>query len=205
MSKQRSDAKSAYESKRNFERTPEPSGMAGRRTSKAPIFVIQQHDATTLHFDFRLEIDGKLASWAVPKGPSTDPREKRLAVRVEDHPLAYASFEGCIPEGEYGAGPVIVWDQGTYENLRRREAGAAVSMRESLEDGRVEIWLEGEKIRGGYALIHSRLGGKERNWLLIKMKDEGSDARRKPAKTEPQSVRTGRTLEDVRRASRHHR
>ncbi len=160
-----------------------------------PIFVIQKHDARTLHYDFRLEVDGVLKSWAVPKGPSTDPRTRRLAVAVEDHPLDYADFEGRIPNGEYGAGAVLVWDRGTYRNLRA-EDDEPVSMAEALRDGRVAVWLEGEKLRGGYALIRTGKGDDNR-WLLIKMKDEEADARRNPVSTQPESVLTGRTLEEI--------
>lgn len=159
--------------------------------------MIQKHDASTLHYDFRIEVGGVLKSWAVPKGPSTDPREKRLAVAVEDHPLDYADFEGVIAEGEYGAGAVLVWDTGPYRNLRTDDEGEEISVRDSLEDGRVEIWLEGKKLRGGYALVHARLRGEERNWLLVKMKDEGADARRKPLRTQPKSVLSGRTLREI--------
>jgi len=133
----------------------------------------------------------------VPRGPSTDPRERRLAVRVEDHPLEYADFEGVIPEDEYGGGTVIVWDAGPTRNLRRDDDGSERPVSRCLEDGLVEVWLEGRKLRGGYALVHGKAGGDERNWLLVKMKDEGSDARRNPVSTEPRSVLTGRTLEEV--------
>lgn len=154
-------------------------------------FVIQKHDASQLHYDFRLEIDGVLKSWAIPKGPTTDPSEKRLAVEVEDHRLGYADFEGVIPEGEYGAGTVMVWDNGSYENLR--EDGMASCHR----DGMIEVWLEGKKLRGGYALKRFR-GKKKPQWLLIKMKDDAADARRNPVSTEPHSVKTGRNLETIR-------
>src|SRR2546423_9043954 len=130
-----------------------------------PIFVIQKHDATSLHYDFRLEVDGVLKSWAVPKGPSTDPRDKRLAMQVEDHPLSYGDFEGVIPEGQYGAGPVIVWDTGPY---RAEEA-----LGETLKQGRASFWLEGKKVRGGYCLC--RMDG--RRWLLVKKDDEEADRR----------------------------
>jgi DNA ligase D-like protein (predicted 3'-phosphoesterase) len=154
-------------------------------------FVIQKHAATTLHYDFRLEVDGVLRSWAVPKGPSTDPRERRLAVEVEDHSLAYGDFEGVIGESSYGAGAVIVWDAGTYRNLDDDR-----SMAEALEDGHARIWLEGEKLRGGWTL-HRTGGGAKPQWLLIKRRDEGADARRNPQSTQPESVKTGRTVEQV--------
>ena len=159
-----------------------------------PLFVVQKHDARTLHYDFRLEVDGTLKSWAVPKGPSTDPREKRLARPTEDHPLDYAPFEGVIPEGQYGAGTVLVWDLGPYSNLRADEE-PPVSMAEALEGGKVEVELEGQKLRGGYALV--RIDDADDRWLLIKMDDEAADARRTPTSTEPASVLSGRTLEAV--------
>ena len=185
-----------YRKKRNFSSTPEPSG--GESSPGAPIFVVQKHDASTLHYDVRLEVNGVLKSWAVPKGPSTDPRVKRLAVPTEDHPLDYARFEGVIPEGEYGAGPVIVWDRGTYRNLKTDDDGNEVPMEAALERGHVTVWLDGEKLSGGYAFI--RTGGDGKRWLLIKMKDEAADARRNPVSTEQQSVVSGRTIEDVAKA-----
>lgn len=193
------DRLARYRSRRDFRRSPEPRGGRGGAWKKRnPLFVVQQHAARRMHFDFRLEIDGVLVSWAVPKGPSTDPRERRLAVRTEDHPLEYADFEGAIPEGEYGAGSVIVWDAGPYRNLREvKEGEKAVSMAEALEEGRLEVWLEGKKIRGGHALVHARLGGKDENWLLVKMDDEAADARRHPTSTQPESVLSGRTVEEV--------
>ncbi|MDQ3647329.1 MAG: DNA ligase [Actinomycetota bacterium] len=154
------------------------------------MFVIQEHAASSLHYDFRLEVDGVLASWAVPKGPSTDPREKRLAMEVEDHPLSYGDFEGVIGPG-YGAGSVIVWDTGTYDNLREDEP-----MAEGLKRGHVSVWLHGHKLRGGYSLRRTRAGDKPR-WLLVKRRDEGADARRNPVSTQPQSVLSGRTIEDI--------
>jgi len=164
-------------------------------TDDGPIFVIQKHDARTLHYDFRLEVDGVLKSWAVPKGPSTNPRERRLAVAVEDHPLDYADFEGRIPDGEYGAGAVLVWDRGTYRNLRA-EDDKPVSMSEALAEGRIAVRLEGKKLRGGYALIRTGKSDDAR-WLLIKMNDEAADATYDPVSSEPESVLTGRTLEEI--------
>ena len=157
-----------------------------------PIFVIQKHAATSLHYDFRLEVDGALRSWAVPKGPSTDPRDKRLAVQVEDHELSYGSFEGVIGEG-YGAGAVIVWDTGPYRSLEEKPLG------EALDAGRASFWLEGEKLRGGYTLARTRMGGGsgKQQWLLIKRRDEEADARRRPVSTQPESVLSGKTIEDI--------
>src|ERR1700749_341135 len=148
-----------------------------------PRFVIQQHDATTLHYDFRLEVDGTLRSWAVPKGLSTDPSAKRLAVQVEDHDLDYADFEGRIGEG-YGSGAVIVWGAGTHRNPHEGR-----TMAEALDAGHAKFWLEGEKLEGGWTLQRTDTG-KKPQWLLIKRRDEGADARRNPQSTQPESVKT---------------
>jgi bifunctional non-homologous end joining protein LigD len=135
-----------YRRKRKFTETPEPAGRA-RRNDRSRIFVVQKHDASRLHYDFRLAINGVLVSWAVPKGPSMNPGEKRLAVRTEDHPLDYADFEGVIPEGQYGAGTVMVWDKGWYE------PAADVPMDRQLGRGKIDIVLHGRKLRGGFTLI----------------------------------------------------
>ena len=186
-----------YREKRDFRKTTEPEG-GGKSESGRPRFVIQEHDARQLHYDFRLEIGDVLKSWAVPKGPSTDPSEKRLATLTEDHPLEYAGFEGTIPEEEYGGGTVIVWDGGTYRNLREEKEDDGASMEESFEDGKVEVWLEGKKLTGGYVLI--RTGGKDdKRWLLKKMKDGNADARRNPVKTEPKSILSDKTVEEMKK------
>ena len=191
-----SDRLERYRSKRRSGQTPEPgvSGRPSRRRrgkSKAPRFVIQKHAASSLHYDFRLEVDGTLRSWAVPKGPSTDPKVKRLAVEVEDHPLEYGDFEGVIDEGNYGAGAVIVWDTGTYRNLDEER-----SMADAIDVGHVKVWLEGKKLEGGWTLQRTR-GGSKPQWLIIKRRDEAADARRNPESTQPESVKTGRTVEQV--------
>jgi DNA ligase D-like protein (predicted 3'-phosphoesterase) len=183
-----------YQEKRDFSRTPEPSGV-GAKTSPGPIFVIQKHAASHLHYDFRLEVDGVLKSWAVPKGPSTDPKDKRLAVPTEDHPLEYADFEGVIPAGEYGGGAVLVWDTGPYRNLTEKK-GAAIPMGQAVAHGHVKVWLEGKKLTGGYALTRFRTG-KDESWLLVKADDEAADPSRNPVATEPRSVLSGRTLEEI--------
>lgn len=154
------DTLEAYRKKRDFRKTPEPSGKAGRRGER-PIFVIQKHDARNLHYDFRLEVEGVLKSWAVPKGPSTDPREKRLAVPTEDHPLEYADFEGIIPKGEYGAGTVLLWDKGTYQNLKKKN-GKELPVGRCVTDGHVVVRLNGKKLKGGYSLIRTGKGKEER-------------------------------------------
>ena len=183
-----------YEKMRNLARSGEPSGGEPRADGKR-VFVIQAHDASTMHYDFRLEVDGVLASWAVPKGPSTDPRDKRLAIRTEDHPLDYADFEGVIPEGEYGAGTVIAWDAGTFENVTEKD-GQPVDMADALSHGHVVVRLNGQKLAGGYALQRIQSGDKEQ-WLLIKTDDDAADARRNPVSTETKSVKSGRTLAEV--------
>jgi DNA ligase D-like protein (predicted 3'-phosphoesterase) len=162
--------------------------------ASAPIFVIQKHAATTLHYDFRLEVDGVLKSWAVPKGPSTDPRVKRLAMAVEDHSLDHADFEGRIG-GDRGTGAVIVWDTGPYRNRTERD-GEEVPIASALGDGHAVVELEGRKLRGRYALTRTDTEPRER-WLLVKVRDEEADARRNPVSTQPESVLTGRTIEQI--------
>src|SRR5437762_2512074 len=160
-----------YQAKRDFEQTSEPKGRRAKKNPK-PIFVVQEHHARRLHYDFRLEADGVLKSWAVPKGPSLDPTQKRLAVHVEDHPLEYAKFKGTIPEGQYGAGRVFIWDHGTYDNLLAQKSEPQ-SVSEGIQAGRLEFALLGRKLRGNFALIRLRSARpKDDNWLLIKMKDK---------------------------------
>jgi DNA ligase D-like protein (predicted 3'-phosphoesterase) len=151
---------SDYRRKRRF-----GQGRKRHNTDNGPCFVIQHHAARSDQYDFRLEIDGVLVSWAIPQGPSVNPRDRRMARRTEDHPLDYASFEGGIPEGEYGAGGVTVWDRGTYTNATIHE------MTEGLERGHLSFRLHGEKMGGGYALTRIREGERE-TWLLIKRRDE---------------------------------
>lgn len=186
-----------YTSKRDFTKTKEPKTDSKKKQGKKPIFVIQKHDATNLHYDFRLEIDDTLKSWAVPKGPSTDPSVKRMAVPTEDHPIDYAWFEGTIPEGEYGGGTVMIWDRGTIKNLKKDDDGKEISMKDSYEMGTVEVELHGEKLKGGYALIEMKGGNMKGKWLLTKMNDDEADARRNPVSTEPDSVVSGRSLEEI--------
>jgi DNA ligase D-like protein (predicted 3'-phosphoesterase) len=183
------DSLKTYRAKRDLDRSREPEG-GHRRSRKRPMFVIQKHAASSLHYDFRLEAGGVLKSWALPKGPSTDPGEKRLAMPVEDHPLDYAGFEGVIPEGQYGAGAVIVWDTGSYWTLGDEP------VEQALERGHVAVWLEGRKLHGGYAL--TRIGKDERErWLLVKMDDDGADRRRNPVSSQPESAVSGRTIEEL--------
>lgn len=185
-----------YHRKRDFDRTREPRGDK-RGRARDPHFVIQHHLASSDHYDFRLEIDGVLVSWAVPKGPSTDPKQRRLAVRTEDHPLDYETFEGTIAAGEYGGGTVQVWDRGTFRNashVKDRPVAAA----EGLDRGHLTFWLDGQKLRGGFSLVRTRGGddGKE-HWLLTKKAGEGADARRRPTSTQAESVLTGRSLAKI--------
>jgi DNA ligase D-like protein (predicted 3'-phosphoesterase) len=173
----------------------EPREKAGRYPDK-PIFVIQLHKAKRIHFDFRLEVDGVLVSWAVPKGPSLDPKEKRLAVRVEDHPIEYADFEGNIPQGEYGAGTVIVWDNGVYENMSTK-GDQNVSISAALKAGRIKFLLFGKKLKGGYTLIQTKMRGEDKNWLLMKDNDDRADVHRNPVDTDRRSVLSGKIIEDI--------
>ncbi len=162
-----------YRRKRKFTETPEPAGRKHRPARRKLMFVVQKHDASRLHYDFRLEIDGVLVSWAVPKGPSLNPSEKRLAMRTEDHPMEYGDFEGTIPEGHYGAGKVIVWDTGAYES------DIETPLADQLSGGEIKFTLHGRKLRGSFVLIHTgrRAAVKSRanQWLLIKHRDEFTD------------------------------
>jgi DNA ligase D-like protein (predicted 3'-phosphoesterase) len=184
-----------YKKKRDFTKTTEPSGSK-KQKAELPRFAIQKHDASNLHYDFRLEMDGVLKSWAIPKGPSTDPSEKRMAILTEDHPLDYIDFEGTIPEDQYGGGTVIVWDGGTYRNLRKEKEGDSLSMTDSFDDGKIEVWLEGKKLKGGYVLIRTGKKGSDR-WLFKKMKDEEANARHNPVKTEKKSILSDKSIEEM--------
>jgi bifunctional non-homologous end joining protein LigD len=191
-----------YRKKRRFERTPEPRGAPVRRRGDRASrttgrYVVQRHRATRLHYDVRLEIDGVLVSWAVPRGPSLDPAKRRLAVHVEDHPLGYFSFEGVIPGGEYGAGDVIVWDWGRWTADPSLDDGA-----KALAAGELRFTLEGQKLHGGFVLVRTNwYRGRKDQWLLIHRRDaaavEGWDA-----EDYPESVKTGRTNDELRRTSR---
>src|SRR5881392_2557897 len=161
---------SEYKRKRDPEQTPEPFGAKGRKT-KEPIVVVQRHDARRLHYDFRLERGGALASWAVPKGVPLEPGQQNLAVHVEDHPLDYATFEGEIPKGQYGAGTVEIWDRGTYELL------------EEKKNGGLTVRLKGDRLDGTWALIPAHLSGDEKNWLIIRKRDDAAPAPRRSGST----------------------
>ena len=181
-----------YRRKRNFQTTPEPRGQVDRRIGRPLQFVIQKHAASHLHYDFRLELDGVLRSWAVPKGPSLDPNEKRLAMHVEDHPIEYGGFEGVILPGQYGSGTVMLWDRGTW--IPKGD------LREGYRKGKLKFELDGEKLHGGWMLVKS--GGKyggEKAWLLIKENDEWAQPvqQGRVVDDKPNSVSTGRSLEAI--------
>ncbi len=154
-----------YQEKRDFAKTPEPAGK-NKRKKKRSIFVVQQHSARTDHYDFRLEIGNVLKSWAVPKGMPRQQAEKHLAVETEDHPLEYATFEGKIPKGEYGAGKVKIWDTGAYRNIRK------ISIKKSYESGQIEVYLSGKVLKGMFALIQTKFNNNPKNWLIVKMRDD---------------------------------
>jgi len=188
-----------YVSKRDFSKTAEPK--AGKSRDKhALLFVIQKHDASHLHYDFRLEMDGVLKSWAVPKGPSTDPKMKRLAMQVEDHPYDYRTFEGLIPKGEYGGGTVIVWDEGTYEPIEKIKGKAAQEkhLLHQLHEGSLKIILHGKKLKGEFALVKTH-GMSENSWLLIKHKDDFASAQ--DITKLDQSVISGKSIDDMAHSS----
>ncbi|WP_395673176.1 DNA ligase D [Inquilinus sp.] len=186
------DSLSTYRRKRDFEKTAEPSGADGVAPSAKLRFVIQKHAATRLHYDLRLELDGVFKSWAVTKGPSLDPHDKRLAVEVEDHPLAYGDFEGTIPKGEYGGGTVQLWDRGTWEPEGR------ASPEQQLAKGDLKFTLEGDRLHGSWVLVRmkrDRTGGKRSNWLLIKHRDEHAvEGDGDAVQVEDRSVASGRTM-----------
>ena len=186
----RADPLAAYNAKRDFARTPEPKGAAASATGD--LFMVQKHDATRLHWDLRLEVDGVLKSWAVTRGPSLDPADKRLAVRTEDHPLSYATFEGVIPKGEYGGGTVMLWDRGTWAPIAGKSAA-------DLEDGHLHFTLAGERMRGDWLLVRikGRPGEKRENWLLRKIADARSDTGHDLVARELTSVATGRSMAEI--------
>jgi len=189
-----------YNEKRDFKTTREPEGKPVAKIGNRLIFVIQKHNAKRLHYDLRLEADGVLKSWVVPKGPSMDPKEKRLAVRVEDHPLSYAEFEGIIPEGEYGAGSVIIWDKGYYKATGEKD-GQTTPVSKAIEEGHIEFELNGEKIQGKFALIKTNLRSNDdgESWLLVKMKDDYADKGVDLVASRPESVVDGKTNKGLER------
>ena len=189
---------SDYRRKRDFKRTREPQGGHARKSSRLA-YVIQKHAASRLHFDLRLELDGVMKSWAVPKGPSTDPAVKRLAIQVEDHPIEYNAFEGTIPKGEYGGGTVMIWDQGTYQPAEK-SADPQKTLREGYARGDLKILLRGKRLRGSWVLVRTkgrRASNGRGQWLLIKHRDDDADGGSDPVAEHLTSVKSGRTMEEI--------
>lgn len=183
-----------YKEKRNFKKTsePKPKQSKGEKSLK---FCVQKHAATNLHYDFRLELEGVLKSWAVPKGPSLNPKDKRLAMMVEDHPYDYRTFEGIIPKGSYGGGEVIVWDEGDYHAIGTEDKKESEKiLKEGLKKGDLKFVLKGKKLKGEFVLVKMKNRG-ENQWLLIKHKDDFVST--EDILKEDKSVLTGRTIEDV--------
>jgi bifunctional non-homologous end joining protein LigD len=218
-----------YQRKRDFEKTAEPSGATTRKSATRSVtksatkstrksarksssagelrFVIQKHDASHLHYDLRLEMDGVMKSWAVPKGPSADPSVKRLAMQVEDHPIEYNTFEGTIPAGEYGGGTVMLWDNGTYEIENAPSDDQNEAAHDQYERGELKIDFHGKRIKGSYALVRTRgMGGSSAkpSWLLIKHKDDQAHPEADSVLTEKyvKSVTTNRTMDEIGQGSR---
>jgi bifunctional non-homologous end joining protein LigD len=184
------DPLAEYKARRDFAKTPEPGAKRGK--AKGNSFVIQKHAATRTHFDFRLEHDGVLKSWAVTRGPSLDPSQKRLAVMTEDHPLEYGGFEGVIPKGEYGGGPVMIWDRGTWEPLGDPDEG--------LAKGDLKFRLHGDRLHGDFVLVRMKPRKEDRgrqNWLLIKKRDEYAGEGNEPTQEFDTSVKSGRTMDQI--------
>jgi bifunctional non-homologous end joining protein LigD len=192
-----------YRRKRDFGSTPEPAGDDSAIPTDSVehrIFVVQKHAASSLHYDFRLESDGVLKSWAVPKGPSLDPADKRLAVKTEDHPLEYAHFEGTIPEDQYGGGTVVVWDYGWWEPdlawIRSGKTPGPIDPAAALAAGELKFIVHGQKLTGSWALVQMK-GRGEKNWLLLKHRDGAARPGTSIVDEAPDSATTGRTLEQV--------
>lgn len=189
---------STYHKKRKFNATPEPKGKT-TKAGKQLHFVVQKHDATQLHYDFRLEADGVLKSWAVPKGPSMNTADKRLAMAVEDHPFDYRTFEGIIPEGNYGAGTVMVWDEGNYLALGAKTAAESDKLiRAGIHKGELKFVLNGKKLKGGFAMVKTNFGGKGNSWLLFKERDQF--AKKIDITKQDKSAVSGRTMNQIEKA-----
>ena len=185
----------AYRSKRDFAKTSEPPGRK-RRAGPELAYVIQKHDASHLHFDLRLEVDGVMKSWAVPKGPSVNPAVKRLAVQVEDHPIEYNTFEGTIPKGEYGGGTVMIWDRGTWE-YGGDTPDALDGIRAGLQEGKLQVVLRGRRLKGAWALVRTGRRGSKPQWLLIKQRDRYASADEEPVDRFTTSVVSRRSMSGI--------
>jgi bifunctional non-homologous end joining protein LigD len=184
-----------YKRKRDFTKTAEPAGKSVRSSAARKLhFVIQKHSASRLHFDFRLELDGVMKSWAVPKGPSYDPSVRRLAMEVEDHPIEYNKFEGTIPKGQYGGGTVMLWDRGTYE---AEDGGGAEALRDGYARGDLKFVLHGDRLQGGWVLVRMRRENERAQWLLIKHRDEFADEKYDVVGDVDTSVSTGRSMDEI--------
>jgi bifunctional non-homologous end joining protein LigD len=186
-----------YRRKRDFTRTAEPRGTAPRR-ARALAYVIQKHAASRLHYDLRLELDGVMKSWAVPKGPSLDPAVKRLAMQVEDHPIDYNAFEGTIPKGEYGGGTVMIWDRGTYTYGGDDTGDPLEGLRQGYTKGDFKVVLKGKRLKGSWVLVRTRRGDPKRaQWLLIKHRDAAAEPGTEVVEEYQTSVATGRTMDEI--------
>lgn len=184
-----------YFKKRSFKETPEPKGEVKSTKSKKLSFVVQEHHASRLHYDFRLELDGVLKSWAVPKGPSLNPHDHHLAIQTEDHPYEYRKFEGVIPEGNYGAGNVIIWDEGWYEARKGKPEDSEKTLRKELKKGHLTFILHGKKLKGEFALIKMPHASDEDAWLLVKKGDKY--ATDKDVLKQDESVRSHKRVDDL--------
>jgi DNA ligase D-like protein (predicted 3'-phosphoesterase) len=184
-----------YRKRRALKKTSkvEPYGKVKKTESKKPLFVVQKHDASHLHYDFRLEMSGVLASWAVPKGPPTTLGVRRLAIPTDDHPMEYSHFEGIIPEGDYGGGTVMVWDIGTFDNIKY-ENGSLVPMEECYRRGTIEIFLEGKKLFGPYALVKTKGLTSKESWILLKMNSKNLSAQQKPKGAKKSTAKIGKEV-----------
>ncbi|HEY7502698.1 MAG TPA: DNA polymerase ligase N-terminal domain-containing protein [Gemmatimonadales bacterium] len=195
-----------YRRKRDFSRTREPAG-GERKKSPGLAYVIQKHAASRLHYDLRLELDGVMKSWAVPKGPSLDPAVKRLAIHVEDHPIEYNQFEGTIPAGEYGGGTVMIWDFGTYTSAGE-EDDAEAALRAGYRRGELKLVLRGKRLKGAWVLVRTKGRGdrpRQQQWLLIKQRDEAADPDIDPTEAYQTSARTGRSMDEIAKGQRKRR
>jgi len=197
------EALAEYRRRRDFLRTAEPAGgevASGAEAPEHPVFVVQKHAASSLHYDLRLELGGVLKSWAVPKGPSLDPADKRLAMRVEDHPLEYAAFEGTIPKGEYGGGTVLLWDFGWWEPdlawMKSAKGHGPTDPEAALAAGELKFIIHGQKLGGSWALVQMK-GRGDKNWLLLKHRDEMARPGTSIVSDAPDSVATGRSLDQI--------
>lgn len=191
----RASSLSTYNRKRDFKQTPEPRGTPRARRG-ALRYIIQKHDASRLHFDLRLELDGVMKSWAVPKGPSLDPTVKRLAMQVEDHPIDYNSFEGIIPEGEYGGGTVMLWDTGTYEPIASDDDPEDV-LRAAYKKGDFKFRLRGKRLKGEYVLVRTNWSKSKKSWLLIKHRDRYATSEVDPVEKYQRSVVSRRSMTGI--------